>query len=123
MIELKKALYQQINSAHVYHTYDNQAPETASFPYVVYKLLPIQNTEKDRDDYTLEVSCWDRVDGTSSARVTQLADDIRGALVNFRLLDIHNLIIASRPSVGYVPDPDEQIKRYDVTSTLMTYRR
>ncbi len=121
MIELMKALYTQINNAHAYKTYRTQAPDTASYPYVVYKLLPIQNTENDRDDYTLEISCWDK--SNSDINVIQLADSVREALVKFRHLDGFNLIIVSRPNVGYVPDPDAEIKRYDVTATLLTYRR
>lgn len=123
MKQLIQALYQQINNAHRYHTHPSPAPKDATYPFVTYKLLPISNTEKDRDDYTLEVSCWDKAESPSHARVVELADEVRSALVNFRHLDEHNLIIASRPSVGYIPDPDETIKRYDVTSTLLTYRR
>jgi hypothetical protein len=130
MIELMKALYAQIDGAHAYKTYRTQAPETVivngekvptPYPYVVYKLLPIQNTEKDRDDYTLEVSCWDK--SNSDINVIQIADSVREALVKFRHLDGFNLIIVSRPNIGYVPDPDAEIKRYDVTATLLTYRR
>jgi hypothetical protein len=131
MKELMRALYTQINNAHSYKTYRTEAPEKVKlpdgrevptpFPYVVYKLLPIQNTEKDRDDYALEVSCWDKSE--SDLRVMELAESIRTDLVNFRHLDEHNLIIVTRPNVGYIPDSDAEIKRYDVTATLLTYRR
>lgn len=123
MMNLMTALYQQINGAHEFSTYRTQAPEGASFPYVVYKLTPISNTEKDRDDYTLEISCWDKPEGPSDKRVLEIADAVRESLINWRHLDGHNLIFPERPSMGYIPDPDEMIKRYDVTSILKTYRR
>ena len=133
MKEIMTAIYQQINNAHEYETYNGQAPQKITlsdgrriptpYPYVVYKLLPVSPTEKDRDDYTLEVSCWDKSESTSHVRIIGIAKGIRQALLMFRHLDEHNLIIVSRPNVGYVPDPDELIKRYDVTATLMTYRR
>lgn len=123
MKELMAAIYQQINNAHEYETYNGQAPQKAKYPYVVYKLLPVSPTEKNRDDYTLEVSCWDKSEDTSHVRVVGIAENVRQSLLKFRFLDDHNLIIVSRPNVGFIPDPDELIKRYDVTATLMTYRR
>lgn len=123
MIELKKSVYQRINDAHDYKTYDGIAAEKATFPYVVYKVTPIESTETGRDDYTLEISCWDKSDATSHMRVTELADSIRNALVNWQHLDEHNLVFVTRPSLGYIPDPDATIKRYNVTCILKTYRR
>jgi|SRR5690625_3736187 len=123
MMNLMTVLYQRINSAHEYETYRTQAPENATYPYAVFKLMPISNTERDRDDYTLEISCWDKSEGTSDARVLEMADDIRKSLIYWDHLDDHNLIMPNRPSLGYVPDPDAQIKRYDVTTVLRTYRR
>lgn len=123
MIELMTTLYQQINNAHDYATYQGQAPQDATYPYVVYKLLPVESTEKDRDDYTLEVSCWDKSESTSHVKVVVLADMIRKELLHFRVVDEKQLIVVSRPNLGYVPDPNEQIKRYDITATIMTYRR
>ncbi|WP_373894462.1 DUF3168 domain-containing protein [Virgibacillus sp. CBA3643] len=123
MNELMTALYQRINEAHEYSTYKNMASQTATYPYVIYKLLPISPTESGRDDYTLEVSCWDKLEGTSFVEVEAIASKVRDALLDYRYIDDHNLIITSRPNVGYIPDPDDAIKRYDVTATLMTYRR
>lgn len=123
MMNLMTVLYQRINSAHEYNTYRTQAPEDATFPYVVFKLMPISNTENDRDDYTLEISCWDKSEGTSDARVLEIADNIRKSLIYWRHLDDHNLIMPNRPNLGHVPDPDNMIKRYDVTTILRTYRR
>lgn len=116
-------LYQLINNAHEYETYQAIAPEKATYPYVTYKLMPVDNTEKDRDDYTLEISCWDKSESTSHARVMQVAESIRKALLNHRHLDDNILIIIGRPNVGYVPDPDALIKRYDVRAIIKTYRR
>lgn len=116
-------LYQLINNAHEHETFQSIAPEKATYPYVTYKLMPVDNTEKDRDDYTLEISCWDKSESTSHARVMQVAESIRKALLNYRHLDDNILIIIGRPNVGYVPDPDALIKRYDVRSIIKTYRR
>lgn len=116
-------IYNQISGSHSYRTFQGRAPQSSTFPHVVYKLMPIDNTEKNRDDYSLEVSCWDKSEGTSHMRVVELAEKVRDALLDYRDLDDYNLLIVSRPSMGYIPDPDEQIKRYDVTATLMTYRR
>ncbi|MCM3739235.1 DUF3168 domain-containing protein [Oceanobacillus luteolus] len=103
--------------------YNGQAEDNAPYPYVVIKLNPIANTEKDRDDYSLTVSCWDKRESPSHATAVRLAEEVRSALIDFRHLDENNLIIVSRPSVGEIPDPDEQIKRYDVTALIKTYRR
>ena len=123
MINLMGVLYQLIDNAHEHETYNGEAPQSAAYPFAVYKILPMQSSESGRDDYTLEVSCWDKSDSTSHTGVIQMADAIRGSLVGFRHLDEHNLIITDRPTVGYIPDSDDLIKRYDVTVNLMTYRR
>lgn len=103
--------------------YNGQASDDAKYPYAVIKLGPIENTEKDRDDYMLTVSCWDKRVSPSHAHTVALAEEVRKALLNFRHLDDNQLIIVSRPSVGNIPDPDTQIKRYDVTALIKTYRR
>ncbi|WP_077622001.1 tail completion protein gp17 [Sediminibacillus massiliensis] len=123
MKHIMTAIYQVIDNAHSYKTYQGRASQNGAFPYVVYKLFPVDPTESGRDDYTLEISCWDKGEGTSHGTVVEIAEQVRQSLLDFRLLDEHNLIVATRPSVGYVPDPDELIKRYDVTTTLLTYRR
>ncbi|WP_444545955.1 tail completion protein gp17 [Virgibacillus salexigens] len=123
MNNLMSILYQTVNNAHDYKTYNGQAPQSATFPYVVIKLLPVAPTEKDRDDYNLEISCWDKSDDTSLVRVQNIANDIRDALLRFRHLDNSNLLMTNRPYIGYVPDPDELIKRFDVMMILRTYRR
>lgn len=123
MIHIAAPLYQQINGAHQHKTYTNPAPQDATYPYVTYKLSPVGNTEKDRDDFMLEVSCWDKSESTSHVRAMQLADSVHQALTNFRYLDEKALIIVSRPSMGGRPDPDPLIKRYDVTAIIKTYRR
>lgn len=103
--------------------YNGQASDDAKYPYAVIKLGPIENTEKDRDDYMLTVSCWDKRVSPSHAHAVALAEEVRSALLDYRHLDDNQLIIVSRPSVGNIPDPDEQIKRYDVTALIKTYRR
>lgn len=103
--------------------YNGQADEKATYPYAVLSLSAIDNTESDRDDYTLTVKCWDKSQSPSHARAVALAEQVRKALLRYRHLDDNGLIIVSRPNVGEIPDPDEQIKRYDVTSVIKTYRR
>lgn len=118
---LKQALYSQLSNE--YPLYDTQAPKKAVYPYLIYKLLPIDGTVSNRTDYTLEVSHWDKPDGTSQLRVSQIADSTFDKLMHFRFLDANNLIIAGEPNIGYIPDNDPNVQRLDVTSTLQTYRR
>lgn len=122
-VALKQALYSHLNGANEYPLYDTQAPREAVYPYMVYKLLPIDSTVSNRTDYTLEVSHWDKPDGTSRIRVAEMADDTFERLSYFRFLDDNNLIIAGEPNMGHIPDNDPQVQRIDVTSTLQTYRR
>src|SRR5690625_5280500 len=122
-VALKQALYSQLDSANEYPLYDTQADREAVYPYLIYKLLPIDNTVSNRTDYTLEVSHWDKPEGTSQIRVSEMADSTFEALKNFRFLDDNNLIIAGFPNIGHIPDNDPQVQRIDVTSTLQTYRR
>ncbi|MFA1821158.1 hypothetical protein ACDX78_13460 [Virgibacillus oceani] len=131
-IALKQALHNRLDSANEYPLYDTQAPEQimsdgrmikTPYPYSVYKLLPIDSTVPNRTDYTLEVSHWDKPEGTSQVRVSEMADSTFEALKHFRFLDDKNLIIAGFPNIGHVPDNDPQVQRIDVTSTLQTYRR
>src|SRR5690625_2984968 len=103
--------------------YNGQADDDAKYPYAVIKLGPIDPTEKDRDDYMLTVSCWDKRESPSHAHAVALAEEVTNALLDFRHLDDNLLIIVSRPSIGNIPDPDEMIKRYDVTALIKTYRR
>ena len=80
--------------------YNGQASDKAKYPFAVIKLGPIDSTEKDRDDYSLTVSCWDKRESPSHAQAVALAEEVRSALINFRHLDENNLIIVSRPNVG-----------------------
>lgn len=133
MMNLMTALYQHISESHDYETYRTQAPQEVElpngkkiptpFPYVVFKLMPISNTESDRDDYTLEISCWDKNEGTSDAKVLEIAESIRKDLISWIYIDDNILLFMDRPSLGNVPDADSMIKRYDVTTILKTYRR
>lgn len=133
MMELMRTLYQRIDNAHIYATYRTEAPDkvmlpngqmgVTPFPYVVFKLKPIQSTEKDRDDYMLEVSCWDKPQGTSDELVMTIASQVRDVLTKWRNLDDFNLVFPSRPTLGSIPTEDDQYKRYDVTTLLKTYRR
>lgn len=106
-----------------HEVYSGQASDKANYPYAVLKLSAVDNTEKDRDDYMLTVSCWDKNEQPSHSRAVGLAEDVRKALLNYRYLDEHQLIIVGRPAVGNVPDQDTQIKRYDVTALIKLYRR
>ncbi|MGJ9384255.1 tail completion protein gp17 [Salipaludibacillus sp. CF4.18] len=133
MRNIATVLFQQINQAHSNRTFQGLAPQTITlsdgsvvptpYPYVVYKLLPMSNRESGRDDYNIEVSCWDKSTGTSHATVMELAERVNDSLLEFASLDEHNLVAVSRPNIGYVPDPDAEIKRYDVTAMIRTYRR
>src|SRR5699024_4665200 len=89
--------------------FNGQADDGATYPYAVIKLSAIDNTEKDRDDYMLTVSCWDKSQSPSHAKAVNLAEEVRSALLDYRHLDENQLIIVSRPNVGEVPDPDTQI--------------
>jgi|SRR5690625_4703505 len=123
MNHLYVTIQNQIKSKTSREVYNGQADDKAKYPYVVVKLGPVDPTEKDRDDYMLTASCWEKRKSGSHATVVALAEEVRNALLDFRHLDDNQLIIVSRPSVGVVPDPDEQIKRYDVTAIIKTYRR
>lgn len=117
------ALIRRIREFTDYDVYNGQANDNTTYPYAVIKLGPVDPLEKDRDDYMLTVSCWDKSQSSSHARVVSLAEEVRSALLEYRHLDEDGIIIVSRPSVGEIPDPDTQIKRYDVTSLIKTYRR
>lgn len=123
MNRVYSALINRIREYTSHEVYSGQASDKANYPYAVLKLSAVDNTEKDRDDYMLTVSCWDKNEQPSHARAVALAEEVRKALLNYRHLDENQLIIVTRPAVGNVPDPDEQIKRYDVTSLIKTYRR
>src|SRR5690625_6777695 len=64
--------------------YNGQADDDAIYPYAVIKLSLVDNTEKDRDDYMLTVSCWDKRPSPTHAHAVALAEEIRNALLNFR---------------------------------------
>lgn len=123
MIPIIDAIYAQLSSVHNVPIVPSPASATQEYPYISYKLLPIESTENDRDDYTLEVSHWTKTQYTSNDEAMILADKSKVALTRFRYIDEYVQIFNTRPFMGYVPDPDNQIKRYDVTTTLMTYRR
>ncbi|WP_419893279.1 hypothetical protein [Oceanobacillus kimchii] len=123
MIPVIQAVYAQLNGVHDVPVVQSPASSTQEYPFITYKLLPIDNTEKDRDDYTLEVSHWTKSANSSHVPVLQLADKSFQALIEFRYIDNHVQIFNTRPFMGHVPDPDTQIKRYDVRTTLKTYRR
>lgn len=121
---VRPAIYQQLNKVHDYPVLSVPVKQSQQYPFITYKITPVDNTEKDREDYMLEVSCWDKSESTSHSVVLGMADKTMEALQGFRHLDENIFIMCDQlPNVGEIPDQDTEIKRYDVTTLLRTYRR
>lgn len=124
MKHVRTAIYQQLNTVHDYPVRSVPVASTQQYPFITYKLTPVDSTEQDRQDYMLEISHWDKSESTSHTRVVEMADKSHEAIRGFRHLDEHVFIAAERmPAIGEIPDQDIEVKRYDVTTTLRTYRR
>jgi hypothetical protein len=70
---LKAALYSLLDACTTSSVYGGQVPETATYPYVHFK-LPTSNDHEHREDFVLEVQCWDK--SYNSSGVETLAQNV-----------------------------------------------
>lgn len=73
MIELRKALHEHLKTIHT-RVYFQQAPDTATFPYIVYNIPSLNDDGEDFQLVTLDIDGWDAPDtGDTTALETLMA--------------------------------------------------
>lgn len=73
MIELRKALHEHLKTIHT-RVYFQQAPDTATFPYIVYNIPSLNDDGEDFQLVTLDIDGWDAPEtGDTTALETLMA--------------------------------------------------
>jgi len=73
MIELRKALHKHLKTIHT-RVYFQQAPDTATFPYIVYNIPSLNDDGEDFQLVTLDIDGWDAPEtGDTTALETLMA--------------------------------------------------
>ncbi len=122
MIELQKYVVGVLKSVHS-RVYQEEAPQEAVYPFVVYRLPTSTETEERREDFILEVDVWDNPPDGSTVTLQQLADEIDRALHRTVYLDPGGkwITMIYRINRMMVPDPDPEIRRRQLRYDLRTY--
>lgn len=101
-INLRKALQSELKKVHPSIYYEN-APDTATYPYIVYDL------EQVGEQYQLEMNVYDK--GTSTAKVETLADAIESYFLRYIYRDELQIFTTYINTRNNVQEEDKTIKR------------
>lgn len=118
MIELRKVIHALLKTVHSrVHFVD--APEAATFPYVVYNLPTSTNADGTREDFILEVDVWDNA--TDTTAIETLTQNIDTLLNREHSINAKVLVNFYRVNRLVLTDDDKSIKRRKLTYQAKTY--
>lgn len=117
-VALRAVLQTELKKIHC-KVYYEDAPDCASFPYLVYNLSGTDS--KPSRDYSLDIDVWDKPKDASTTVVETLADNLENTL-NELLINNDDLsaiiYTSSRLSIN---DPEPSIKRRRVIFDMRVY--
>lgn len=82
IVELRKLINTTLRTVHP-RVYYQRAPETATYPYLVYD-LPDSIDDRPIEQFNLEVDGWDKPSGGDTTALETLMDSVDRALNNKR---------------------------------------
>ena len=110
-----------------YEVHYQHAPQTATFPYIVFDLVDSTDVET-REDFNLEVDVWDNIQNTT--RLETLVGNIDGdgdiqspTGLNRKLIFTDNNMSAKiyRTNRLSLPEPDITLRRRQLRYDIQTY--
>ena len=119
MISLLTYIYNQLKLVHS-NVYFEQAPENATFPYIVFK-LPNSTENEAREDFILEVDIWDNNSDTTTLET--LTNNIDTQLNRTHHTETNVVCSIYRINRLMIPDPDPNIRRRQLRYQVQTYFR
>lgn len=119
-MNLLKYLYTVLSQAQK-PVYFEQAPQGASYPYIVYKLPNTVNVQADRQDYSLVIDIWDNKSDTTALET--LTSDVDKLLYRLRVTDENQFLMFERENRLMIPDESADIKRRQLQYTVKQYER
>lgn len=90
---------------------------TVNYPYVVFEVSTLLGMVRDRDQHVLTIDIWDRLEDNpnDNTRIESLTNAIDNELKALRYVDDYQLLIFNRQARQPVTDPDELIRRRQLT--------
>lgn len=119
MIEVRKAINSQLKSIHP-RVYFMKAPETATFPYLVYE-LDITYLEDELYMVSLDVDGWDNKNDTTAFEI--LMNSVKNTFKKNILINDKLAIFLEFDRAFPLTDPDESINRRKYIFTGRLYER
>jgi hypothetical protein len=119
-------LYQTLSSVHP-NVHDEIARKEKEddpyppYPYIVFNLPTSTDTERQRQDFILEVDIWDQT--TDLRPLETLTDEIDNALKKVRYIDDNQALMFTRINRLRIPDPDPTIRRRQLRYEIKRYER
>lgn len=119
MIDLRTALHQLLKQYHS-QVYFMQAPDTATFPYVVYD-LPNSFTDEQQEIFNLDIDIWDH--STDTKALETLTNQLWKGLDGHRHIDSKLQFSLYRENRLTLTDDDSSIKRRKLIFQLRYFDR
>lgn len=119
MIELRVELNKLLKEIHP-RVYFMKAPDTATFPYIVYD-LPQSFTDDDLEVFNLDIDIWDN--NTDTTEIESLANQIWKALDRLNFINDDVQFSIYRQSRHTVEDDDPRIRRRTLIFSVRYYDR
>jgi hypothetical protein len=126
ILELQKQIvtFLKTKSTRVYF---EEAPDNATYPYVVYN-LPNSISAFNREDFSLEIDVWDNVNNTTALETLVGNIDGNGDLTNPTGLNYKNIYVSNKLAATFyresrliIRDEDKRIKRRQLRYRIKTY--
>lgn len=119
MINLRTQLNKTLKTIHP-RVYFQTAPDTATFPYVVYD-LPNSFSNEEQEIFNLDVDIWDN--NTDTTELETLSSTIWKSLNKYRYIDENIQFSIYRMNRLSLKDDDVRIKRRKLIFQLRYYDR
>lgn len=105
-----------------YTAYADEAPDSATYPYVVYNINNFSYLDA-RDNITLEVDIWDS--SPNYVTVEAMADAIEAEFTGDAVYAVENTVLPQffRYIRTKVPDTDKDIKRINLKIEVHNYQK
>lgn len=118
-LDLRGLIYEKLTTTGV-ATYYRIAPETTSFPYIVFDLSRVTFGDSARDDFDVEVDIWDK--SRNPKTIDEIADNVE-ELFN-TVNDPQSTILPTffRENRYPVPDNDKDLQHLQLHFSVELYK-
>jgi L-ribulose-5-phosphate 3-epimerase UlaE len=118
IIEIRKALQSRLSDVHP-QVYYEQAPDTATYPYVVYNIAD-STDDGSLEQIMLEVDVWDAPINNNTMPIETLAGNIDTALHRYVFHTEDVFFSVYRENRRNVEDSDSRLRRRQIEYQIRT---